>query len=209
MEQRQRHAENIGQGANSDMTSEPGAPAETSLSPEERVNALVSQVEESNKGREQFKEMLQRLQADFTNYKRRTEEERQELQRSASSRLVLKLIPVLDEFALALDSAATVEGDAPWRAGVRLVQRKLQSILESENVTRIQVDHAEFNPVEHEAFAFKESTAHQEGQVISVVRDGYRMHDRVIRPALVILAKSPAIVERGDTGTKEREKEDA
>ena len=89
---------------------------------------------------------------------------------------------------MAIGHAADSGSEGPWLEGMKLIQRKLHSFLESENVTRIETEDKEFDPFEHEAMAYQESDKHQKGQIITVVRDGYKLHDRVIRPALVILA---------------------
>ena len=79
---------------------------------------------------------------------------------------------------------------------MQLIHRKLQALVESEAVTRIEPEGRDFDPTEHEAMGYQESMDHDEGQVFSVVRNGYKLHGRVIRPALVILAKRPE--ESGD-----------
>ena len=139
---------------------------------------------------EHLREMLQRVQADFVNYRRRSEEEREEHQKYANSRLILKLIPVLDDFNLAIDHAAGSEADPSWLEGIRLIHRNMQTLLESESVTKIQVDGKEFDPFEHEAIGSQESSEHREGHIVSVVREGYKLGGRIIRPAMVIVAKA-------------------
>ena len=176
---------------------------EDSLGVEDPFDVLKAEVEESNREKNQFREMLQRVQADFINYKRRTEEEREEQQKYTNSRLILKLLPVLDEFNLAIDHTSRSEAEAPWLEGIKLIHRKLYSLLESENVTRIEVEGEEFDPFEHEAMAYQESADHQEGQILTVVRDGYKLHGRVIRPAMVILAKNPGTTEEGLSSPEE------
>jgi len=139
----------------------------------------------------QLLEALQRVQADFVNYKRRADEDRQDQQRYSNSRLLLKLLPVLDEFVLAIDHASKTGSEPSWLEGIALIQRKLNLLLESENVIKIQAQGKAFDPFEHEAMAYQENAEHPEGHVISVVREGYKMSERVLRPALVILAKEP------------------
>jgi molecular chaperone GrpE len=180
----------------------------TALSLEDQMDVLKAESEESSREKAQFREMLQRAQADLINYKRRTEEEREEQQKYANSRLINKLLPVVDDFNLAIDHAPRPRPDgaeasdaaASWLEGIRLIQRKLHSLLESESVTRIEVEGREFDPFEHEAMAYQESAEHQEGQVLAVVRDGYKLHGRVIRPALVILARKPETPQRENQG---------
>lgn len=155
---------------------------------------------------EQMKAALQRSQAELINYKRRVEEEKEEMLKYASSRLVLKILPVLDEFTLAIAHAESTAGREPgasnndvqasWLEGVRLIHRKLNSVLESELVDRIEAEGKPFDPLEHEAMGYQETTERPEGHIMSVVREGYKMHGRVIRPALVMLAKQPEGQER-------------
>ncbi len=167
----------------------------------DEMEAARAEIEESTREKEQIREMLQRVQADFVNFRRRAEEEREDQQRYANTRLILKLLPVVDDFNLAIDHASESESDAPWVEGVRLIQRKLNALLESENVNRTEAEGMEFDPLEHEALGYEDTTDHNEGQIVKVVRDGYKMQGRVIRPALVILAKRPQ--------TTEEETEDA
>lgn len=173
------------------------------------LDSLRAEVEGSNREKDQFREMLQRVQADFINYKRRAEEEREEQQKYSNSRLILRLLPVLDDFNLAIDHASKSEADASWMEGVKLIERKFQALLESENVTRIEVERKEFDPLEHEAMAYQESSDHREGQILTVVREGYKLQGRVIRPALVILAKTPETMEEGRSPSIGKETENA
>ena len=175
----------------------------------EAGTSLSAEVEESDSGKDQFREMLQRVQADFINFKRRAEEEREEQQKHANSRLILKLLPLVDEFNLAVDHASKSEAEASWIEGIQLVQRKLYSFLGSENVSKIEIEENEFNPSEHEAMAYQESTEQPEGRILTIVRDGYRLHGKVIRPALVILAKQPAAKPEESSLSAEKETEDA
>ena len=160
-------------------------------SSEDEVEELVARAEEYNRERAQFRELAQRAQADLANYRRRAEEEREELAKYANSRLILKILPVLDDFALAVDHAGQSGAAGSWLEGIKLIQRKLDTLLDSESVSRIEAEGREFDPVEHEALAYQESADHHEGQIVSVVRQGYKLQGRVIRPALVILAKKP------------------
>ena len=158
---------------------------------------------------EELLDVLRRVQADFANYKRRTDEDRQELQRHANSRLVLKLLPILDEFVLAIQHASKDGPEPSWLEGISLIQRKLNALMESENVVKIEALGREFDPFEHEAMAYQESPDHPEGCVMSVVREGYRLNERVLRPALVVLAKRPEIDITSSDGVSEKEIEDA
>ena len=176
-------------------SSEPVKPADLG----DQLDTPVLEAEELSEDQPQYLEMLQRVQADFVNYKRRANEEREEQQKYANSRLVLRILPVLDEFSLAVQHASESDAGASWLEGIKLIQRKMLSVLESENVQKIDADGREFQPFEHEAVGYQESNEHQDGQILTVVRDGYKMHDRIIRPALVILAKKPSPAEEKET----------
>ncbi len=179
------------------------------LSLEERMEAQRAELEELIREKGQFREMLQRCQADFMNYKRRTDEEREELYKYSNSRLILKLLPVLDDFHLALEHTAEAEAEASWLEGIMLIHRKLTSMLESEQVARIDAEGREFDPLEHEAMAYQDSNKHQDGHILSVAREGYKLHGRVIRPALVILARSAGTEREEDRPSLGEETENA
>ena len=137
-----------------------------------------------------MKNSLQRAQADLVNYRNRSEGERKNLLRYANSRLLIKLLPVLDEFKLAMDQAPDSESGEPWLEGFKLIQRKLHSLMESEGVTQIEAEDQVFDPSKHEALAQQESSEHNDDHIIQVVRDGYILDDRILRPAQVIVAKT-------------------
>lgn len=181
--------------ASSTDSSEPVKPADFG----DQLDTPVLETEDLSEDQPQYLDMLQRVQADFVNYKRRANEEREEQQKYANSRLVLRILPVLDEFSLAMQHASESDAGASWLEGIKLIQRKMLSVLESENVQKIDADGKEFQPFEHEAVGYQESNEHQDGQILTVVRDGYKMHDRIIRPALVILSKKPSPAEGKET----------
>ena len=160
-----------------------GKEAIPSVIPEEEMEALKSE-------KEQLKSTLQRAQADLVNYRNRAEAERNDLLKYGNSRLLVRLLPILDDFNLALDQTPNSETPEPWLEGFRLIHRKLHSLIESEGVTQIEAEGKGFDPSEHEALAQQESADHEDGQVMSVVRDGYKLQGRVLRPAQVIVAKN-------------------
>jgi|SRR6266850_3839013 len=131
---------------------------------------------------------LKRMTADFANYRKRKEAERAEFDRSAKTDLIAKLLDVLDGYDRAL---ATVPEDLkgqPWVEGMWLVERKLRQILDSEGLEPIDSLGNPFDPYLHQAVAYVESDE-PEGTVIEEHQKAYRLHDRVIRPALVTVAK--------------------
>ena len=155
----------------------------------EDLDLLRAQLEEAQREATQFHALLQRVQADSVNYKRRMEEERTELQQRANESLVLRLLPVLDDYQRALQYVPDVEEFKPWTAGVELVYRNFKGALESFGVTQIQALGMGFDPMEHESVSYEVNEELEEGMVISVVREGYKLHGRVLRPAQVIVSR--------------------
>ncbi len=150
---------------------------------------LRAQLEEAQREATQFHALMQRVQADFVNYKRRMEEERTALQERANESLVLRLLPVLDDYERALQYVPDVEEFRPWAAGVELVYRNFKGVLESFGVTPIQALGMGFDPMEHESVSYEFSDDFAEGMVMSVVREGYKLHGRVLRPAQVTVSR--------------------
>jgi molecular chaperone GrpE len=135
----------------------------------------------------------QRARAEFANYKRRVEKDQAETYQNAAGRIIARYLDVMDDFDRAMkdrpgddDGAAAL---AQWAEGVQLIYRKLQNLLDAEGVTRIEVEGQEFNPSQHEAVTHEDNSDHPSGHVIAVLRQGYKLGDRVIRPALVRVAK--------------------
>jgi len=135
-----------------------------------------------------------RTRADLENFRKRVTRERQEAARFASLGLVEKLLPVLDNFEMAI-SAANQGGDASRDSvlqGVTMVQSQLKGILSEVGVQEIEAAGQVFDPALHEAVAHQEAAEVPEGCVLQQIRKGYRLHDRLVRPASVIVAKKPA-----------------
>src|SRR5690348_9757890 len=128
---------------------------------------------------------LLRLAADFDNYKKRAARERQEYVAFANERILKELLPILDDLERAL-SAAEQHEEAQLEEGVRLVHRSLASLLERQGVRSIDTD-GMFDPHVHEALLSQPSEA-DEGAVIDVIQKGYKLGDRVVRPARVVVA---------------------
>jgi molecular chaperone GrpE len=153
------------------------------------------QVEQQEEADEQQPEddRLLRLAADFDNYKKRAARERQEYVQLANERLIGELIPILDDLERAL-AAAEEHQEAQLEEGVRLVHRSLAALLQRHGVTPIETE-GKFDPHVHEALLSQPSEA-EEGSVIDVVQKGYKLGERVVRPARVVVA---APQETGDT----------
>ena len=158
----------------------------------EEGNALREELEEVDRERAQFKEMALRTQADLANYRRRVQEEQNELNRSVAARFLLKLLPVLDDLQRALDYTPQESHEETWMEGIRLIERSLQSLLASEGVTPIGAQGQPFDPWEHEAMLSVDTKDCQHGTVVSVLRMGYKHHGKVLRPAQVTVANGNA-----------------
>jgi molecular chaperone GrpE len=156
----------------------------------ERIEALERELDQVQRSETELRGNWQRSAADFANYKRRTEEERTTVAQFASSILIGKLLSVLDDFDRALDNVPADAHD-PWVEGVQLVERKLRSVLEGEGVTPIEAIGHPFDPNVHEAVVHEETADAPDNQVIGELQRGYRLHDRVLRPALVKVANNP------------------
>ncbi len=155
----------------------------------DEVTELQERLGETTKKMEEYLALAQRVQADFVNYKRRVEQEREEQVKLAHSRLMLKLLPVLDDFERAMDSLKADLAGLHWVQGVGHIYRKLQAILEGEGLERIEALGHDFDPKLHEAVVYEEVGQEEDGKVLSVFQNGYKLHDRVIRPAMVKVGK--------------------
>jgi molecular chaperone GrpE len=131
---------------------------------------------------------LQRTAAEFANYRRRTTEERERDAGLASQHLLRKVITIADDFDRAVDARpAELAGNA-WAEGIAAIDRKLRALLESEGVRAIEAVGRQFDPREHESITSLAGTGRPDGEVIAEAQRGYRLRDRVLRPALVIVA---------------------
>jgi molecular chaperone GrpE len=153
------------------------------------IEKLTEELEASQAKSEEYLAGLQRERAEFANYRRRTAEEREAMLGLAGEDLIRKVLALADDFDLAIDARpAAIAGD-PWVEGVAAIDRKLRALLESEGVKQIDASPGtRFDPREHEAIATVPSTERGEGEIVEEIRRGYRLRDRVVRPALVAVA---------------------
>ncbi len=156
----------------------------------EKLEELQRELTEARERGDENLRNWQRTAADFSNYKRRTEEERELVAQFASAVLIGKLLTVLDDFDRALDNVPA-EAHEGWVDGVRLVERKLRGLLEAEGVTAIEAVGKPFDPNFHEAVVHEQTADHPDNEVVGELQRGYRLHDRVLRPALVRVANNP------------------
>ena len=147
--------------------------------------AVSDPVADLTRERDEYLDALQRLKAEFDNYRKRVAREQVELTTRANERLVGDLLPVLDDLERALE-AATAHEEAKLEEGVSLVHRSLADLLAKEGLAEIPTD-GKFDPHVHEALLSQPSNA-EEGSVIEVVQKGYKLGDKVLRPARVVVA---------------------
>jgi len=162
-----------------------GDPPESATAPlEARVAELESALAEA-------RDRHLRLAADFDNYKKRARQEQLETIQHASADLIARVLPVLDDLHSVLDHKP--EGiEESWVRGLELSVRKLEEALGTHGLQPIESVGARFDPKLHEAVGHEESAEHPEDTVVSELRRGYRVRDRVVRPALVNVARPPA-----------------
>ena len=154
------------------------------LTEAEDIEALKKALTEERAKAEKYLESWKRAQADFTNYKRWSEQEKEEATRFVNSVLILSLLPVLDDLERAVDSVPPRLAKLPWVEGIRLILRKFQTSLEAQGLSQIKALGEPFDLHLHEAIRQDKG---KEGIVVEEVQKGYKLHDRVIRPATVVV----------------------
>lgn len=150
--------------------------------PEELKKILLEEKEKT----ERYLANWQRAQADFVNYKRRTEQEQIENARFYNAKLIQNLLPVVDDFERAFDAIPPGSADAAWLEGIELVRRKLRAVIETEGVCEIKALGENFDPAFHEAVCQAKG---EDGKVVEEIQKGYMLNDRVIRPAMVVVGE--------------------
>lgn len=150
---------------------------------------LTAEMERIRSERQEFLDGWQRARAEFANYRKRVEREQEEARSRIAGETLVRVLAIMDDLDRALRDRPAEPEAAAWAEGIELIYRKFQALLEAEGVQLIQAEGQAFDPSLHEALSHEESEAHAEGQVIEVVQRGYRIGDRVLRPALVRVAK--------------------
>ncbi len=176
------------------------AEAAPPLTPEQESAMLRAALAEANEEVARQADAAQRGLADLANARRRHDAERLNIQRQANSRLLVQLLPIVDELDLAVNHLRTLDqskgngqaaADEPasesWVEGVRLIQRKLAGFLESQGVARIESLGEPFNPELHEAVGIAQVSDADPGCIVEVLRQGYTLHDRVVQVAQVVV----------------------
>ncbi len=156
----------------------------------EHDNELQEDLDQTRQKAEENLEGWRRERAEFSNYRKRIEREQSQLSGNITGEVIKKYLVILDDLSRALKTRPTEGEGATWSQGIELIYRKLQNILDLEGVVRIPAESGqEFNPEIHEAISHEDSPDYKSGEIIEVVQQGYKIGDRVLRPALVRVAR--------------------
>jgi molecular chaperone GrpE len=182
--------ENLGAEADAAGTAEPLVHADTTTITPEQFEELKGRAEKAD---DNWQRLL-RTTADFDNFKKRAAREKQEAIRYANEGLLEKLVPVLDNFDAALSAAQTsaAKEAQSLQTGVAMIFQQLKKVLTESGLEELDATGQTFDPNVHEAVSQQESAAVPEGAVLQQLRKGYKLRDRLLRPATVVVAKKPA-----------------
>jgi len=172
----------------------PPTPTEAVAPPAPLTPAEVEDLRSKAAKADEHWDRLLRTLADLENYKKRAARERQEAVKSANQSLIEELLPVLDNFDMALAAAANPPDGAAnsLQAGVAMIAQQLKTVLSDAGLEAVDAAGGLFDPRLHEAVSMRESSEVGDGQVLQQLRKGYRLHGQLLRPASVIVAKAPA-----------------
>jgi molecular chaperone GrpE len=131
----------------------------------------------------------QRARAEFANYKKRVERESEEVRQRIASEIILRYLNIMDDLERAIDNAPDEQDMLEWVSGIELIYQKFGALLEAEGVEPIETEGERFDPNLHEAISYEESEEYEGGSIIAVTQSGYKLGDRIIRPAMVRVAK--------------------
>jgi molecular chaperone GrpE len=167
-----------------------------------QIDELRDRLELAEREATESRTAWQRSAADFSNYRRRTEQQREEELGLANEGLLLKLLAVVDDLDRAVAHVPPELQGSPWVEGINAIDRKLGSLLDSEGVTPIAVEESPFDPRIHEAVMHEETDEVPDSHVTRELQRGYRIRDRVLRPALVAVAKNDTRATTNQTGNQ-------
>lgn len=182
-ENKEHNDENVDELENKEENLDENLDKEKEL--EEDADEKEKSDDESSDENEKLKESFLRLQADYTNFRRRTEKEKSDIYKYASESLVTKLLNVLDNFDRAFDEVQDEDKDDAFVKGVELIKNDLDSILENEGLELIDSDNQKFDPNLHHAVFLEKSDDVESEHIIETYQKGYKLNDKVIRPAMV------------------------
>lgn len=162
---------------------------EEELAPEDMLDNLQKELEETRNKVDEYLDGWQRSRAEFANYKKRVEREQTQIYQNSAGNLIKRYLEIVDDLERALKSRPQEGEGAQWANGIELIYRKLMSTIEAEGVERIVPEGQFFDPNFHEALSQEDSPEHESGQIIGVLQPGYKLGDRILRPARVRVAR--------------------
>jgi molecular chaperone GrpE len=176
------------------MTDKPMEPTDTGegspeVSPALEREAESSPIEQLQRERDDYYDRLLRKTAEFDNFRKRVERDRREMAEWAGADILTEVLSVMDDFERALATPAPPEAQ-PYKAGVELIHKQLAEFLKKRGVTKLEALGTDFDPHVHQAVSYEEVPGAREGEVVDVLADGYKLRDRLLRPALVKVAKA-------------------
>ena len=160
------------------------------LTKDQIIEQLRNEIVSINDEKTQLQQVAQRSQADLINYKNRTEQEKTDIREKSKHNIILKLITVVDDVERAIASLPKNSHSDGWQTGIELIQKTLVNALESEGVSKINPLNQTFDPFTCEAILYQETKNATEGQVIEVIRTGYMINEKILRPAQVVVAQN-------------------
>ncbi|MEC0369872.1 nucleotide exchange factor GrpE [Paenibacillus chibensis] len=146
---------------------------------------LKSEVQRLQTLADDYQQRSLRTQADFDNFRKRTQKEKEDFAKYASSKLITELLPIIDNFERAISAAGDIADNDSFAKGVGMIFRQLEGVLKAEGLEPMEAVGQPFNPEFHQAIMQVESDEHEEGIVVEEVQKGYMLKDRVLRPAMV------------------------
>ncbi len=155
----------------------------------EQTEESCEKIDSKDKELQEAKDSLQRLQADFNNYRRRVDKEKSDISLFANEKIITELLPVMDNMQRAIDSSADDEKESGIYKGVELVLKQLVDTLKKFGVEEIQTDECDFDPNYHYAVLQDEIEGVEPNKVVDVLQRGYKFTNKVIRPAMVKVSK--------------------
>lgn len=160
------------------------------LTKDQIIEQLRNEFVSINDEKTQLQQVAQRSQADLINYKNRMEQEKTDIREKSKHNIILKLITVVDDVERAIASLPKNSDSDVWQTGIELIQKTLVNALESEGVSKINPLNQTFDPFTCEAILYQETKNATEGQVIEVIRTGYMINEKILRPAQVVVAQN-------------------
>jgi molecular chaperone GrpE len=151
--------------------------------------ATTADPSELQRQRDEYYDLLLRKSAEFDNFRKRTERDRQMASDSAAASMIEELLPLMDDLERALQANAGVEGGDAYRRGVELIHQQLAEILRKRGARPIEALGADFDPHYHQAVSYEPAEGHREGEIVEEFRRGYMLGDRLLRPSMVKVAK--------------------